>query len=229
VEKARAETEKARADVEKARAETEKARADVEKTRSEMETARVGIEKTRADIEKTRVDRREAQTRLARQQPQLSIELSISEMVPALGVSADCLYISVSLKNEGELNLEVKFDDSALIMGRIVFDHQRAPKIKEVYRTAPLYLSETAEELEALPSRIFRIGQQRRMVFAIPVSESGVYFVQFSATYYRRPFDGEKNSASGTSVHAIEQALYFKQERIVEAGGDSCSLTVHSD
>lgn len=148
--------------------------------------------------------------RLLRQQPQLAIELKVVESVRQTDVPKGILCVTVSLKNEGDQNLDVQFDDSTLIVGRIAFEKKGRQTIENLHRRGPLYFTNGSDEPQPLSQRVFRVGQRRQLSFAVPLVEPGAYFVQFYAIYAKAPFDGEKPQHDASSpVAAIEQMIYF--------------------
>jgi hypothetical protein len=161
-------------------------------------------------IQKSRVEQEEIGTRLLRQQPQLAIQLNVTETVSPTETCKSFLCVTVVLKNEGERNLQIDFDTSALTVGRRVFEKDGKVTI-DVKRYGPSYFTPDNNAPQFLPSRILRAGQQRQMAFAIlPVTEPGGYIVQFNALYYKIPFEGEEPSAEAPFIiDAMEQTIYF--------------------
>ena len=111
-----------------------------------------------AGIDKSRIEQEELRTRLLRQQPQLAVEFNVAETASLPETSKGFLCVTVTLKNEGEQNLEVAFDDSALTVGRIVFEKNGRQTIRDVHRSGPWYFAPNSNKPEALPSRILRAG-----------------------------------------------------------------------
>ena len=102
----------------------------------------------------------------------------------------------------------IRFDRSALIAGHINFG-DGLYKFEKIQMQYPVYFPDTTETLIALTERDFRVGQRRHMVFAVPITEVGGYFLQFHAAYWRIPFDDETPStASPRAIHALEQMIY---------------------
>jgi hypothetical protein len=161
-------------------------------------------------IQKSRIEQEELRTRLLRQQPQLAIELTVTEMASLTQTCKSFLCATVILKNEGEQNLRVAFDPSALTIGRMVFEKKGGQTIK-VQRFGPSYFTPDSDEPQFFSERILRIGQKRQMVLAVlPITEPGGYIVQFHAVYSKVPFDGEKPSRKDPfSIDAIEQTIFF--------------------
>ena len=162
-------------------------------------------------IQKARMEQEELRTRLLRQQPQLAIRLEIAEMASLPETGKSLLCITVTLKNEGEQNLQVSFDDSALTVGRIVFGKNGKQGIGDVHRFAPFYFTTDSDVPQTFSDRIIRVGQERKMAIAVlPVAEPGAYFVQFNALYGKVSFDGDKSSPKDLAViNAVEQAFVF--------------------
>jgi hypothetical protein len=162
------------------------------------------------EMRKARIEQDEIRTRLLRQQPQLAIQLSIAETPPVIGASKSILCVTVILKNEGEQNLQIAFDDSALTVGRIDFEKSGRQAVRDLHRSSPWYLAPDSDKPQAITDRILRVGQKRQMVFTVPTMEPGAYFVQFQAIYDRFPFDGEKPSHKAPlTINAIEQVIFF--------------------
>ncbi len=165
-----------------------------------------------AEIQKSRLEQQEMRTRLLRQQPQFAIELKVVETVRLTGTPKDCLGVTVTLKNEGDQNMWVQFDDSTLIVGRIVFEKNGKQTIKELHRFEPWYFIHGSDTPHPLSERGFRVGARRQLAFAVPITEPGAYFVQFYAVYAKVPFEGEKVSRKAPAeepIAAIEQTIHF--------------------
>lgn len=163
-----------------------------------------------AAIQKSRIEQEELRMRLLRQQPQLAIQLNVTETASPTEKCKSYLCVTVILKNEGEQNLQVEFDPSALTVGRIVFEKNGEQTIN-VHRFGPSYFVAGSDEPQFFPDRILRAGQKRQMALAVlPITEPGGYLVQFHAVYSRVPFDGEKRSHEAPfPIDAIEQTIYF--------------------
>jgi hypothetical protein len=120
------------------------------------------------------------------------------------------LCVTVTLKNEGDLNLEVTFDDSALTVGRIVQDKHHGQTIQALHRSCHWYLpggGRTGEQLS--DPRIFRTGQTRQIPFALEIADPGIYLVQFQAVYQKRPFDDEHAfRKKPLAIIAFEQKIH---------------------
>jgi hypothetical protein len=161
-------------------------------------------------IQKSHIEQEELRMRLLRQQPQLAIQLNVAETASLTETCKGFLYVTVILKNEGEQNLRVDFDPSALTVGRMVFEKNGGQTI-DVHRFGPSYFSPDSDEPQFFPSRILRVGQKRQMALAVlPITEPGGYIVQFHAVYGKMPFDGEEPSREGPFlIDAIEQTVYF--------------------
>jgi hypothetical protein len=170
-----------------------------------------------AEIQRSQLEQQELRTRLLRQQPQPAIDLSISE-APHAASPNHCLRVTVTVKNEGDQNLDVHFDRSTLIVGRIVLGSDGGQTIRELHRSGPWYFTNDSDEPQALSNRVFRVGQRRQLAFAVPIRRPGVYFVQFYAVYSRVPFDGEDAPSEAPSpVAAIEQTIHFTTGNPIES------------
>jgi hypothetical protein len=172
-----------------------------------VQAAELGNRQTRVAIRKSRIEHQELRIRLLRQQPQLAVELNISETAAAIANYKSFLCVSVTLKNEGEQNLNVIFGPNPLTVGRILFqnDGKRSLEIQKL--GASLFVDKHEEPVR---ERMLRVGQKRQMALTIiPIAEPSAYIFQFEAIYNRRPFDDENSSERGMDVAAIEQAFYF--------------------
>jgi hypothetical protein len=157
----------------------------------------------------SRIQQEELRTRLLSQQPQLAIKLNVTEAASLTETCKSFLCVTVILKNEGEQNLQVAFDPSALSIGRMVF--KNGDQTIDVHRFGPSYFSSDSYQPQSFRERRLRVGQKRQMVLTVlPVAEPGVYIVQFHAMYYKVPFDGEKPSPEGTVyIDAYEQTVCY--------------------
>src|SRR5438046_5033025 len=72
------------------------------------------------EIQKLRTEQEELRMRLLRQQPQLAMDLHVTETASPIASYKSFLCITVTLNNEGEQNLDVQFGSSALTIGRTV-------------------------------------------------------------------------------------------------------------
>lgn len=172
--------------------------------------AEVGINVEVATLRKLQLEIENDKRRHLREQPALGIALEAHEVIDASETSGSVLCVTATLKNEGELNLEVMFDESALTVGRLVHDEHHRQSVKDLRRSSHWYLAPDGKKGEAfLAERIFRIGQTRRIPFAVQLRDAGVYLVQFQATYNKVPFDDEKASRrEPVAITALEQTIY---------------------
>jgi hypothetical protein len=160
-------------------------------------------------IQKTRVEHKEARIRLLRQQPQLAIELQVSETVASVANYKSFLSVTVVLKNDGEQNLNLTFGPSPLTVGRILFQND-GKQTFDVQRFGASLFVDSASEPGPFRERILRVGQKRQMALTvIPVTQPAAYILQFQADYAKRPFDDERSSEPAMVVNAIEQTIYF--------------------
>jgi hypothetical protein len=175
-----------------------------------VRTAELENNKTLAAIQKSRIEEEELRLRLLRQQPQLAIQLQVTETGLPTETYGSILCITVVLKNEGEQNLRIEFEPPTLTVGRMVVE-KKQEQTMDVRRFGPLYFVPESDDPQLLRDRILRVGQQRQMVLAaIPITEPACYVVQFHAVYGKIPFDGQE--ASGEEpvlISAVEQAMYF--------------------
>lgn len=160
-------------------------------------------------IQKSRIEQDELRTRLLRQQPQLAMELHVTETPSTTSAYKSFLCIMVTLKNEGEQNLDVQFGLSPLAVGRMVF-RKNGEQTIEVERFGASYFDDESEAPQLFRERILRVGQKRQMALAVlPVAEPAGYIIQFHALYGRRPFDNERSTEEPLLINAVEQAIYF--------------------
>ena len=161
--------------------------------------------------QKQRIEQDEVRTRLLRQQPQLAIRIKAVEMAPFAEDGKSFLGITVVLKNEGEQNLRVDFDASALTVGRIVLTRSGRQKMEAIDRFGPSYLIPESDVPQLFPYRILRAGQARQMALAVlPVTESAAYLIQFHAVYGKVPFDGQTSSSEKPFlIDAMEQTFWM--------------------
>ena len=158
----------------------------------------------------SRIEQQSSRTKLLAQQPQLSVGLSITEELSPSSSYETLLCVTVTLSNEGEQNLEAMFPASPLTVATISFGEDGTPAMNVVLRTRPFYFSDESNDPEAMPNRIFRSGQSRKVAVAlVPVPEPSAYFFQFQVIYSKVPFDGDKSSNQDPIyINALEQAFY---------------------
>jgi hypothetical protein len=180
-----------------------------------VRTENLNIEQAVLKIQK---DRQE----FLRKQPLLSIDLKATETGALPAAAGNCLHVTAILKNEGEQNLGMTFEDSVLIVGRINFGKHKDQTFQIVHRCKAVYFTDRNDQALVIPERVFRIGQRRQMEFVVPVVEPGFYMIQFQAVYYRRPFEGERKS-----VKDPEPILAFEQI-VCAATAEVSKLDVHS-
>ncbi|MEO8413300.1 MAG: hypothetical protein ABI472_06555 [Ginsengibacter sp.] len=175
-----------------------------------VRTAELKNDEATTAIQKSRMEQDELRTRLRSQQPQLGIQLNIFETASLNKTYKSFLCVTVLLKNEGEQNLQVDFDASALIIGRII-PGKDGKQLIDVHRSGPSYFVHDTDEPQFFSSRIFRVGQTRQMVMdVLPITGQGTYLIQFHAVYSKVPFDGEKSSGKNQFlINAVEQTIYF--------------------
>ena len=174
--------------------------------------AEVKINVEVADLQKSQLEIENEKRRRLREQPALAITLEVQEVLDPSETSSSLLCVTATLKNEGDLNLDVTFDDSALTIGRIVRDEHHRESVRELRRSCHWYLPPDGKEGVALSDsdpRVFRIGQVRKIPFAVQIPDPGVYLVQFQATYRMMPFEGENAFRKEPLViTAFEQTIH---------------------
>jgi hypothetical protein len=227
------EIEKNRVDIEKTREETYKTRLEIEKTRVDVVKSRVDTEKTRADIAKNRVEQDEIKERIRSQQPQLAIQLEVSESASPNPTYKSILAICVVVKNEGSQPLSMNFNQSSLTMGRLEFhknrQKNRQQRFAPVIQCTPKFFQNG--KLTPFNFRLLRAGQARRMALAlVPITTLGSYLIQFSVSYVRaqlEAYNGEKEEMcrDNIAIEAVEQMFYIATGRAPER---STTLAVQS-
>jgi hypothetical protein len=171
--------------------------------------AEININVKVASLRKSQLEFESDKRKRLREQPVLAISLAVHEVIGTSGESGSILRVTVILKNEGDLNLDVTFDESALTVGRIVQDEHHRQSVRDVRRACRWWFPPDGNKAEALEDpQVFRIGQARTIPFAVHIATPGVYLVQFQATYQKRPFDDEKPLRhEPVAITAFEQAI----------------------
>lgn len=154
---------------------------------------------------------------LLRQQPILAIEIKVTETGWDKDGKNGLMAVLVTLKNEGDQNLEALFDKAALTVGRIAFDKEGDQIIKKPRRYPHLHMFEEDNKPEPILLRIFRAGQKRQLAFGVPIAEPGGYFIEFHTTYEWRPFDAEIVNEKKRhpkpkpipGIYAFEQTVFY--------------------
>src|SRR5690242_9968339 len=162
-----------------------------------------------AEINQKIAASRESERRLLSEQPNLEITFSnISEYYSVSSEDAT-LAISVDVQNSGVRNLQIVFHKASLTVGRVQRFDSSSKALVDVHRMSPYWLPYSGSKLEVMPSRIFRAGQRRSIVFVLAVGTPGLYFVQFQAPYASLPFEGEPVDDEDESlwINAIEERL----------------------
>jgi hypothetical protein len=173
--------------------------------------AEIANNKQLAETEQAASANAETMRKLASQQPVMKIDLQVSEHGIATEKSDLGLSVQAHIKNEGQQDFVLQFDDIALTVARVEPSFGERPMLKDVKHFGAWYFNENGK-FEQIETRRFRAGSARHLALAtFPVSK-GVYFIQFQASYYQVPFveepprDGQsKSEARG----AYEQMFYF--------------------
>jgi hypothetical protein len=164
------------------------------------------------NIQTSQIEQENLRLQRVRQQPQLAIALSVTETPPLADTSTRFLCVTVTLTNEGEQNTNVVFDDSALTVGRA-----GKSTITDVHRYAPCYFEPHNDKPQAFHERVIKVGQKRQMTLTAPVTEPGLYILQFQAIYFKIPFDDEAKSLKykvpKDAINAIEQTSYILADK----------------
>jgi hypothetical protein len=207
--------EKGRVDIEKTRGEIEKTRLDIEKTRVDVEKSCVDTEKSRNDIAKSRIEQEAIRETIRNQQPQLAIQLEVSESASPNPAYQSVLAITTVVKNEGNQHLWMSFDESSLTVGRLEFYKNGRQRLSSVIKSGPMRFTPGSRTLRPFDFRILRVGQTRRMALAlVPITTPGSYLIQFRASYERAQLmasdsEDEKICRDNLAVEAIEQSFYI--------------------
>jgi len=177
--------------------------------------AELDLEVDAAKIKSEHMVQKETEARLLALQPQLGIDLALTEAPLPSEQAKSCLRVTVTLRNEGTSNLQVEFEGAPLMVGRIVSTGDA--KIDHVLPYEHFYLAPKTAKQRRAGYRVFRVGQKRQFDFLIPIPEPGAYFVQFAAWYYRIPFDREtheddsksESTSEAPSIFAYEQKIFL--------------------
>jgi hypothetical protein len=175
-----------------------------------VRAAKLEIDEKSSRIRTSRLEQQASRTKLSAQQPQLSVNLMITEDRSPSSEYKSLLCVTVAMTNHGEQNLEALFEPSALTIATISFRTDETSSMKVVLRTCPIYISADTDDPQVMRTRVFRSGQTRKMGIAVlPVTELSTYFIQFQVIYHKIPFDGENPPrANPVYINAIEQAFY---------------------
>jgi hypothetical protein len=126
-----------------------------------VRAAELENDKNLAALEKSRIEQEELRLGLIRQQPQLAVELHVTETGFPTETYRSLLCVTVILKNDGEQNLRIEFQPATLTVGRMVVEKE--PKqTMDVRRFGPSYFVPESNDPQLLPERILRVGQKRR-------------------------------------------------------------------
>lgn len=139
-------------------------------------------------------------------QPQLGVQLNALELPSPVEQHSSVLSITVTLSNLGTQNLLVRFRKHTLSIAKVELSKVGPQSIDTAQAFGPLYFDEDNGKPKHLPFRIMRVGQVRKTVLAnIPVDEPCAYLIQFYASYWRVPFDGESASKGDKSLTKAEK------------------------
>ena len=178
-----------------------------------VRAANLDIIERNSNLRKSKIEQQASRAKLLSQQPQLKVDLLLSEETSRSGESL--LSVSVALTNQGEQNLMAMFDTDALTIATGATAADGTPSIQVILRTCPFSVSKENDKPQMMRERVFRIGQTRRMAITLlPISEHSTFWIQFRTIYYKIPFDGEKApSEERVYINAIEQAFYVSPAR----------------
>jgi hypothetical protein len=164
------------------------------------------------------------QTELLRKQPLIAIDLNVIERILPLESPKSFLYVTVTIKNEGEQNFATTFDGTELTVGRISFGTNGPQTITNICCFGHWYFLEDEDKSGQVcgiqvPERVFRVGQKRQLPFIVEIAEPGWYLIHFHTEYEWCPFDNEpppkKNEplSEVNPIDAFEQVIYFAKGR----------------
>lgn len=182
-----------------------------------VRAAEIDSNKKLAETERVNIERRNLLTQILRQQPQLAIRMDVSETDPVPGLGSSLLCVTVTLKNEGDQNLSITFDNSVLVMSRITFSDDGRQRMEQVRRFGVSYFTDDSDEPKILKYRILRAGQSRQMALALLPAEPGGYVLQFHALYQREPFDTEDAKVTRVTIDAVEQTFFVATGKATSA------------
>ena len=161
-----------------------------------------------AEVNRALAETRESERRLLAQEPNLEIDITDVAEYHVPGLEQGCLGIGVQFANTGLRNLEVILDGSALSVGRLVLGDRRRLRLTDIHRSAAHYLPETGPALQQMTSRVFRVGQRRRVLLIGRIAGPGLYLVQVQVLYRGIEFEVETPAEDfGVVVRAVEQRL----------------------
>jgi hypothetical protein len=189
------------------------AEAKIDRDLAETQKALAETQKILAETQKSHLDQQEGMTRLLRQQPELAVELSVTESWD-LNRSQGCLCVNVALEDKGEQNLKVWFHPTSLAVGYV--DPKEGIKNEHMYKNYPSYYDPNMKAQIPMTERDFRVGQRRNMVFTVPITKAGAYFIQFHAAYWKIAFDGQEETEKdprSRAIYAVEQMIYHATGR----------------
>jgi hypothetical protein len=171
----------------------------------------IEAEKARIEAEKIRIESAEGSARFLHQQPVLAIELEVAQD-PNFDIDRQrVLCVSVKIKNEGQQDLVMEFNENTLMVGRVDLGcgSELSLKFTEIRRFRAVGFNR-AGELEPISRRRFRVGATRRMALAALPATPGVYFVEFRASYRSVPPLQERDEDSGSELlrGAFEQNFF---------------------
>lgn len=176
------------------------------------------IARTRAETEKGSAEVAELHWRQVSQQPNLLITFSRAAEHRTAEMQR-YLSVEIELRNSGSRMLEIRFDEPPLRVGRYDLANLGAG-LTNAYTAKAQVFSVKGTHLEDVPWRVLRVGQARRMGFLVGLDEPGIYLLEFRATYFAVPFEGENQETLNTRpVTAIEQ-------RVTPVGMKNSTVTI---
>jgi hypothetical protein len=137
---------------------------------------------------------------LLSKQPNLSVGITVTETAWAEESTRGFLSVFVTLKNEGDQNANVWFQEGALTVGRIVLDKSGRQSVKEVRRIPHNVFMDDSDKLVPLISpKPFARGGQRRRGRQRPANLPGW---PGTATGIHHPYQG-----TGRLFHSVQRCL----------------------
>jgi hypothetical protein len=161
------------------------------------------------DVQKGRLEQEGLRAELLGHQPNPEISIQVTHYPDDSSSGHAFLAVTVMIANRGTQNFEILFTDSTVAVARLETVRGGKQRAAEVHRAAPWLLGEENDDLQSFGARAFRAGAVRRMVFVVRCPSSGLFLVQFRATYRRLLFDDDRRTKDkGVWVDAVEQSIY---------------------
>jgi hypothetical protein len=161
------------------------------------------------DVQKGRLEQEGLRAELLGHQPNPEIGIQIMHHADHSSSGHAFLVAIVTIANRGTQNFEIEFTESAVAVARLETARGGSLQAAEVSRAAPWLLNDDNDDLQVFPHRIFRAGAVRRMVFVARCASSGLFALQFRASYRRILFEDDHRTKNDAMwIEAVEQAYY---------------------